>query len=66
MIDPHASGGAVESHQPLPASQQVSSGSSGGRRSDRAGGSNLDLRSATVNFFASSLFGVGSDSQSRG
>ena len=28
------SGGAVDSHQPSPASQQVSSGSSGGRRSD--------------------------------
>jgi hypothetical protein len=48
MVDPY--GGAVDSHQPSPASQHVSSGSSGGRRSERIGGSNRDCRSAHSNF----------------
>jgi hypothetical protein len=33
-------GGAIDNHQPFPASQQLSSGSSGGRRNDCTGGTN--------------------------
>ena len=45
---------AVDNHHPSPANQQVSSGSSGGRRSERTGGANRDIFNAANSFASAS------------